>query len=72
MERLKLLHTGAVAFRETNLEWHKKGYRDEFQKLLGKAFGAARVDYSTKKDKFETSTFKPGGTASAALGKMVH
>jgi hypothetical protein len=72
MERLKLLHTGTVAFQETNLEWHNKSYRDEFQKLLVKAFGEARVDYSTTKDKFETSPFKPGGTASAALGKMVH
>jgi hypothetical protein len=72
MERLKLLHTGTIAFQEKNLEWHNKGYRDELQKLLVKAFGAARVDHSTTKDKFETSPFKPGGTASAALGKMVH
>jgi hypothetical protein len=69
MERLKLLQTGTVDFQETNLEWHNKSYRDEFQKLLVKAFGAARVDYSTTKDKFETSPFKPGGTASAALVK---
>jgi hypothetical protein len=41
MERLKLLQTGTVAFQETNLEWHNKSYRDEFQKLLIKAFGAA-------------------------------
>jgi hypothetical protein len=72
MERLKLLQTGTFAFQETNLEWHNKGYRDEFQKLLVKAFGATRVDQSTTKDKFETSPFKPGGTASAALGEMVH
>jgi hypothetical protein len=72
MERLKLLQTGTVDFQEINLEWHNKGYRDEFQKLLVNAFGAARVEYSTTKDKFETSPFKPGGTASAALGKMVH
>jgi hypothetical protein len=25
-ERLKLLQTGTVAFQETNLEWHNKGY----------------------------------------------
>jgi hypothetical protein len=67
-----LLQTGTVTFQETKLEWHNKGYRDEFQKLLVKAFGAARVDHSTTKDKFETLSFKPGGTASAALGKMVH
>jgi hypothetical protein len=72
MERLKFLQTGTVAFQETNLEWHNKGYRDEFQNMLVKAFGAARVDYSTTKDNFETSPFKPGGTASAVLGKMVH
>jgi hypothetical protein len=71
MESLKLLQTGTVAFQETNLEWHNKVYRDEFQKLLVKAFGAARVDHSRTKDNFETSPFKPGGTASAALVKMV-
>jgi hypothetical protein len=38
-----------------------------FKKLLDNAFGAARVDYSTKRDKFETSPFKLGGTVSAAL-----
>jgi hypothetical protein len=31
-ERLKLLQTGTFALQETNLEWHNKGYRDEFQK----------------------------------------
>jgi hypothetical protein len=40
MERLKLLQTETVAFQETNLEWNNKGYRDGFQKLLVKAFGA--------------------------------
>jgi hypothetical protein len=69
MERLKLLQTGTVAVQEMNLEWHNKGYRYEFQKLLVKAFGAARVYHSTTKDKFETSPFKPGGPASTALGE---
>jgi hypothetical protein len=55
--RLKLLQTGTFAFQETNLEWHNKGYRDEFQKPLVKAFGAARADCSTTKDNFETSPF---------------
>jgi hypothetical protein len=44
MERLQLLQTGTVSFQETNLEWQNKSYRDEFQKLLVKAFEAARVD----------------------------
>jgi hypothetical protein len=72
LARLQLHQTGTVAFQETNLEWHNKRHRDGFQKLLVKAFGSARVDFSTTKDKFETSPFKPGGTASVALGKMVH
>jgi hypothetical protein len=54
IERLKFLQTGTVAFQETNLEWYNKGYQDEFQKLLVKAFGAARVDHCTTNDKFET------------------
>jgi hypothetical protein len=72
MERLKLLQTITVAFQERNLEWHNKGYQDELKNILVKAFGAARVDYSTTNDNFETLPFKPGGTASAALGEMVH
>jgi hypothetical protein len=72
MEILKLLQTGTVTFQEKNLEWHNKGYRDEFQKPLVKAFGAVRVDKSTTAYKFKTSPFTPGGTASAALGEMVH
>jgi hypothetical protein len=41
MVQLKSLQTGTVAFQETHFEWHNKIYRDEFQKLLVKAFGAA-------------------------------
>jgi hypothetical protein len=33
LERLKLLQAVTIAFQETNLEWHNKGYRDEFQKI---------------------------------------
>jgi hypothetical protein len=72
LERLKILQAGTVALQETNLEWHNKGHRDEFQELLVKAFGTARVEYSTKKDKFKTLPFKPGGTVCAALGEIVH
>jgi hypothetical protein len=72
LERLKLLQTGAVPLKETNLEWHIKGYRDEFHKLLVKAFVAERLECTTTKDKFKTLPFTPGETACAALGKMVH
>jgi hypothetical protein len=54
-----LLQTGTITFKK-NFEWHNKSYRDEFQFFLVKTFGAARVDYSTAKDNFETSPFKPG------------
>jgi hypothetical protein len=49
-----------------------KAIKMNFKKLLVKDFGVARMDHSTIKEKFETSPFKPGGTVSAALGKMVH
>jgi hypothetical protein len=69
LERLKLLQAGDVALQLKKMESHNKGYRDEFPKLLVKAFGAARVECNTRKDKFKTSPFKPGGTACTALGK---
>jgi hypothetical protein len=72
LEILKLLQAWTIALQGINLERHNKGHRDEFQKVLVKAFGAARVECSTTKYKFETSPFKPGGNARAALGKMVH
>jgi hypothetical protein len=72
LTRLKLLQIGNVAFQETNLELHNKGHFDEFQKLLVNASGAAQVDCSTPKDNFETLLFKPVGTTSTALGKIVH
>jgi hypothetical protein len=55
LERLKLLQAGTVVLQETN--------RDivmNFKKNI-KAFGAARVECSTTKDKCKTSPFKPGG-----------
>jgi hypothetical protein len=42
------------------------------QKIFTKAFGAARMEYSTPLDKFETTYHKPGGTIFGALGQMVH
>jgi hypothetical protein len=42
------------------------------QKLFIKAFGTARMEYSTTSDKFEMIYHKPGGTGSGALGQMVH
>jgi hypothetical protein len=72
LEILKLLQTGTAALQETTLEWQNKGYRDEFQKLLVYAFGAAQVECSTTKDKLKKSPFKPGVTACSALGKSFH
>jgi hypothetical protein len=42
------------------------------QKLFTKAFGTARMEYSTTSDKFETTYHKPGGTICGALVQMVH
>jgi hypothetical protein len=42
------------------------------QKLFTKSFGAARMEYCTSSDKFETAYHKRGGTTCGALGQMVH
>jgi hypothetical protein len=42
------------------------------QKLFTKAFGAARLEYYTLSDNFETPYHKIGGTTCGALGQMVH
>jgi hypothetical protein len=72
LERLRALQVGTIAFSETNVEWHKFLIRDNTQSVLKKAFGSARVEYSTSSRKFETTHNKPGGTLCAALGSWVH
>jgi hypothetical protein len=42
------------------------------QKLFTNAFGAARMEYCTSSDKFETRYHKRGDTTCGALGQMVH
>jgi hypothetical protein len=42
------------------------------QKLFTKAFGAARLEYCTSSDKFETTYHKIGGTTCGSLRQMVH
>jgi hypothetical protein len=68
-ERLRALQAESVAFSETNLEWHKYEF---MQKLFTKAFGAARLEYCTSSDKFESTYHKRGGTTCGALGQIVH
>jgi hypothetical protein len=71
-ERLHALQAGNIAFSETNVEWHTFQLRYNMQKINTKAFGLARLEYITTSYKFETTYHKPGGTASGALGQMVH
>jgi hypothetical protein len=71
-ERLRALQTESVALSETNVEWHKYELRENLQKLFTKEFGAARMEYYTSSDKFETTYHKRGGTTCGALGQMVH
>jgi hypothetical protein len=42
------------------------------QRLFTKSFGAARMEYCTSSDKFETTYHKIGGTTCGDLGQMVH
>jgi hypothetical protein len=72
LERLRALQVGTIAISETNVEWHKFLLRDNTQSLLQKAFGSARVEYSTSSSKFETTRNKPGGTLCAATWSWVH
>jgi hypothetical protein len=71
-ERLCTLQAETIVFSETNVEWHKFHLRDKMQNIFTKAFGAARMEYSTTSDKFETTYHKPGGINFEALGRMVH
>jgi hypothetical protein len=52
------LQAGTIAFSETCVEWHKFQLRDNMQNIFTKAFGAARLEYSTP--------------ACWALGQMVY
>jgi hypothetical protein len=62
------LQAGTIEMSETNMEWHKHELRNNMDKVLIKDFGAARTEYGTSSDKFETSNYKPGGTLFSALG----
>jgi hypothetical protein len=54
------------------MEWHKFQLRDNIHNIFAKASGAAKLEYSTTSDKFETAYHKPVGTVCGALGQMVH
>jgi hypothetical protein len=67
-KRTRALQTGMIALSEKNMEWHKHKLRKNTDKVLIKAFGAARTEYDTSSDKSETSNYKPGWTICSALG----
>jgi hypothetical protein len=72
-ERLRALQAETIAFSDTNIEWYKYKLLDNnMQKLFIKAFCAARMEYSTTPDKFETTYHKPGRTVCGVLRQMVH
>jgi hypothetical protein len=58
-QRSRSLQAGAIALSETNAEWHNHELRSNPYKVPIKAFGAARTEYGTSCDKFETSNYKP-------------
>jgi hypothetical protein len=71
-KRTRALQSGTIALSETNMEWHKHELRNNMDKVLTKAFWAARTEYGTSSDKFETSNYKPGGTLCSALSPWAH
>jgi hypothetical protein len=68
---LRGLQAGSVSIGETNMEWHKYEWRQNIYQTLRKQFGDTIVEFSTSKAKFE-GRYKPGGTATAALGAWTH
>jgi hypothetical protein len=72
VEILRALQAESAAFSETNVEWHKYELRENMQKLFTNAFVAARLEYCTSSDKFETTYQKRVGTTCGALGQMAH
>jgi hypothetical protein len=68
---LRGLQSGLVSIGETNVKWQKYEWRENTYQTLRKTFGDARVEFSTSKAKFE-GRYKPGDTATAALGAWTH
>jgi hypothetical protein len=48
----RALQAGTIALSEKNTEWHKHELHTNTDKVLIKAFGAARTEYGTSSDKF--------------------
>jgi hypothetical protein len=67
-KNLRNLLAGGLSLIETNVECKKYGYRANTENLLRKSFGAKRISYSTSDERVEESHYKPGGTATSALG----
>jgi hypothetical protein len=66
------LQAVTIALSDTNLEWQKHELRTNTDNVLIKAFRAARTEYGTSSDKFETYNYKPGVTLCSALGPWAH
>jgi hypothetical protein len=67
LKKLRKLQAGGISLIETNVEWKKRDYQANTEKLLRKTFGDTRIAYSTSDERVEESHYKPGGTATAAL-----
>jgi hypothetical protein len=61
------LQAGSLSMIETNVEWKHFQYRETTNRLLKKTFGEAIVEFCTPDVSLE-GRYKPGGTATAALG----
>jgi hypothetical protein len=68
---LRGLQAGSLSMIETNVEWKHFQYRETANRLLKKTFGEARVEFCTSDISFK-GRYKPGGTATAALGNWCH
>jgi hypothetical protein len=65
------LQPGSIILIEINVELKHFQHRETTNRLLRKAFGGARVEFCTSDVSFQ-GRYKPGGTATSALGDWSH
>jgi hypothetical protein len=57
---------------EKNVEWHRYEYLEKAESTFKLEFGAAKAEFRTSSKIFENTHYKPGETATIALGPWVH
>jgi hypothetical protein len=70
--KLWYMQAGSVSLIETNLELHLYEYREKSESTFKLEFGAAKAEFGTSSEIFETTHYKSGGSATISLGPWLH